>query len=242
MDEKWSFYAAFEDRFRGSFDEIKGRAEAYLPYLQRQTGEVTLLPALDLGSGRGEWLSLLNDHKVRGIGVDQNPVAVERARELGLEIHNCDLFESLIAAKDGCYRAVSAFHVIEHLPWEMQLKLFLQCYRVLAPGGLLIIEWPNTENPIVATQSFWLDPTHVRPLPVQLAGFMAEYVGFGSIETIDFRPPVYASSANRQNESKSGSIFRPSPSGRNRAELPPELQVLAKSMSAGFDIALICTR
>lgn len=242
MDEKWLFYAAFEDRYRGSFEDIKKRVAEYLPYLQLQKSDLALLPALDLGSGRGEWLTLLAEHDVRGTGVDQNLVAVEQARKLGLDVRHGDLFETLKSSEDACYRLVSAFHVVEHLPWEMQLKLFTECRRVIAPDGILIIEWPNTDNISVATQHFWLDPTHVRPLPILLASFMAEYAGFKKIEIKKFRAPIFKAPGKSNKPSKIyrslfGSLSRP-----NEFNAPPELQALANSMKSGSDVALICSR
>lgn len=242
MDDKWRFYSAFEDRYRGSFDDIKQRVAEYLPYLKQQTDKIALLPALDLGSGRGEWLTLLAEQGVCSKGVDQNLVAVEQARKLGLDVSHGDLFETLKASEDACYRLVSAFHVIEHLPWELQLRLFTECHRVTAPGGIVIVEWPNTDNIGVANQNFWLDPTHVRPLPVLLASFMAEYAGFEKIEIKKFRAPIFEVTGKSNKLTKRSHSFFSSLSRQDELEVPPELQALADSMKSGSDIALICSR
>ena len=69
------FYRAFEDRHRGSREEIKERLKVYLPFIL----PVSFLNAngtvLDLGCGRGEWLQLLQEHGVRGQGVDTQALA-----------------------------------------------------------------------------------------------------------------------------------------------------------------------
>ncbi|WP_369468611.1 class I SAM-dependent methyltransferase, partial [Enterococcus faecalis] len=178
----------------------------------------------------------------RSTGVDQNLVAVEQARKLGLDVHHGDLFETLKSSKDACHRLVSAFHVIEHLPWEMQLKLFTECHRVIAPDGILIIEWPNTDNISVASQHFWLDPTHVRPLPVLLASFMAEYAGFKNIEIKKFRSPIFQTTEKLNKITKRSHSFLNSLSKQDELAVPPELQALADSMKSGSDVALICSR
>ena len=41
---------------------------------------------------------------------------------------------------------VSAFHVVEHIPFEYLQELVKESYRVLMPGGLLILETPNLES------------------------------------------------------------------------------------------------
>ena len=79
---------------------------------------------------------------------------------------------------------VSAFHVVEHIPFETLRQLVDEAYRVLKPGGLLILETPNSENLVVGTSSFYLDPTHQRPLPAQLLTFVVEYAGFERVKTL----------------------------------------------------------
>ena len=48
-----------------------------------------------------------------------------------------------------------AYHVLEHLPDT--IHFMNEAYRVLAPGGLLLIEVPSTNHPAA-----FADPTHVR--------------------------------------------------------------------------------
>jgi O-antigen chain-terminating methyltransferase len=49
----------------------------------------------------------------------------------------------------------------------------------LTPGGLLILETPNPDNLSVGSSSFYLDPTHHRPLPSTLLRFLTDHAGFG---------------------------------------------------------------
>ncbi len=244
MDDKWAFYAAFEDRYRGSFDEIKQRVADYLPYVCGYAHDAIGLPVIDLGSGRGEWLSLLRENNIVGVGVDQNPVAVDLAKSQGLDVTLGDAFEFLSAMKNGSACAATAFHLVEHLPWELQLRLFTETHRVLAPGGQFIVEWPNCENIMVATQYFWFDPTHVKPLPVQLASFMAEFAGFTEIEVKRFRPPSFH---NKLRE-KGNDVKKPFYSRffRNQPDIDheptPELRALGAAVRTGLDIALVCKK
>ena len=62
--------------------------------------------------------------------------------------------------------------------------LVQQSLRALRPGGILILETPNSENINVATSSFYLDPTHKNPLPRLLVSFLYEYVGFSEIKEV----------------------------------------------------------
>ncbi|MFH2055588.1 MAG: hypothetical protein ABIJ61_06505, partial [bacterium] len=61
--------------------------------------------------------------------------------------------------------------------------------RVLKDGGLLILETPNPENLAVATNNFYLDPTHVRPLPPGLLSFLTEFEGFRRTKVLRLQEP-----------------------------------------------------
>ncbi len=48
----------------------------------------------------------------------------------------------------------------------------------------MILETPNPENLVVGTSTFYLDPTHHRPIPPQLLAFLPEYFGFKHIKIL----------------------------------------------------------
>jgi O-antigen chain-terminating methyltransferase len=60
--------------------------------------------------------------------------------------------------------------------------------RCLCPGGLLLLETPNPENLLVGTNAFYLDPTHVRPLPPGLMDFLLSYKGFRDVAVHRLHP------------------------------------------------------
>lgn len=244
MDDFSKFYTAFEDRFRGSFEMIKSRLATYIPALKNPDGTALSKPVLDLGSGRGEWLELLKEGGFTAFGVDQNPCSAARGTDRGLEIIVGDLFDVMRERIDGSFGAITAFHVIEHLPWELQLKLLQEAHRLLAPDGLLIVEWPNAENVEVATSTFWLDPTHTRLLPASLVSFMVEYVGFRDIQTLRFRPSMEAAPPAPEN-ADGGLLNRLFRDERAEAARQHERQVTAKAgrlFSQGRDIAIMARR
>lgn len=173
-----SFYRAFEDRFRGSRDTIKDRLRTYA----RFTDPLLQLPgsraALDLGCGRGEWLELLGESGFDAQGVDLDEGMLAACRERGLNARHGDALAALRAQPDGSLALVSCFHLVEHLPFDLVRDLIAEALRALQPGGLLIMETPNPENLTVGATSFYLDPSHLHPLPPGLLGFAAEYAGF----------------------------------------------------------------
>jgi O-antigen chain-terminating methyltransferase len=73
---------------------------------------------------------------------------------------------------------VTAFQVVEHLPFECVVALVQAAFRALLPGGILLFETPNPENLQVATYSFWMDPTHKKPIPPPLLMDLSFHAGF----------------------------------------------------------------
>ena len=173
------FYRAFEDRYRGSRELIKQRLRAYEPFFAPLRTLQDPPAALDLGCGRGEWLELLGEQGFRAHGVDLDDGMLAACRERGLDVELGDAIACLRALPDNSLAVVSAFHLVEHIPFELLQTLVAESRRVLLPGGLLIMETPNPENLVVGASSFYLDPTHLRPIPPQLLAFVTEFGGFG---------------------------------------------------------------
>jgi len=173
-----SFYRAFEDLHRGSRDVIKQRQEVYLPFIRPLKDVYPSCPIIDLGCGRGEWLELLAGQGFKAEGVDIDNAMLSACRELGLAVNTSDAIEYIKRLPDASQLAVSGFHIVEHIPFGKLHELVIESLRVLVPGGVLILETPNPENLVVGSCSFYLDPTHERPIPPLLLTFVAEHVGF----------------------------------------------------------------
>jgi SAM-dependent methyltransferase len=183
-----ALYAAFEERFRGSRQEIKQRVAVYLPKLRDAGIGTREMPILDVACGRGEWLELLKEQGLHATGVEINPIFVEHCRRYNLKVEQSDLFAYLRTLPDESLGAVTGFHIIEHLPFEMLIKLLDETLRVLNPGGIAIFETPNPENVSVGSNTFYLDPTHRNPLPSAMMGFMLQARGFCRVEILKLHP------------------------------------------------------
>lgn len=173
-----SFYRAFEDKFRGSRELILHRLEVYLPFVLPLQEHFQPATAVDLGCGRGEWLELLSRHGFKAIGVDLEEGMLQACRNLHLNFELADALSFLQTLPNSSQAVVSGFHIVEHLPFEAVREYVEEAFRVLKPGGLLILETPNPDNLIVGARNFYLDPTHQRPVPPELLLFLTEFVGF----------------------------------------------------------------
>lgn len=175
-------YLAFEDRFRGGEEEIRERIELYLPRLREAA------PVLDLGCGRGEALALLEEEGVECRGIDSSAAMVRRCSRRGLHVEQGDLPEALAGLEPGSLGGIVSFHVIEHLPPEAIDRLVRLAFVALRPGGILLLETPNPLSVCVTARSFWLDPTHLRPVHPETLRASFESSGFSSVERFDLRP------------------------------------------------------
>ncbi|KAA1174680.1 methyltransferase domain-containing protein [Marinobacter salinexigens] len=178
------FYRAFEDKFRGSREEIKRRVGVYLPFVQPLASYYPRGSVLDLGCGRGEWLELLRENNIRAEGVDLDDGMLSACRELNLDVKKADAFEYLASQPSESRLAISMMHVAEHITFDTLRALVKEAYRVLVPDGLLIMETPNPENYTVGSCNFYMDPTHRNPLPPALLAFVPEFYGFKDIKIL----------------------------------------------------------
>jgi SAM-dependent methyltransferase len=186
-------YLSFEDRYRGTRDDIKNRQRVYLKRVVECVAATGGGAVIDIGCGRGEWLELLAEFGISGRGYDLNRVAVEESRERGLDVVLADAIEALSKLPDESCSVITAFHIVEHLPFETLVRLFDHSLRVLRPGGLLIAETPNPANLIVAAEKFYFDPTHRNPLPSELTSYLLESRGFEEVQILPLHPVAWGS-------------------------------------------------
>lgn len=181
-----AFYVAFEDACRGTREEIREKMSKWLSYLP--AANTSSNRVLDIGCGRGEWLQLLGENGFEATGLDINPVMVNSCTEQGLTASLDDTLAWLQRQPDASLAAITAFHVIEHVPFELLLRWTTEARRVLQPGGVLIMETPNPENILVGSHTFYHDPTHRNPITPTLLEFLAEYCGYADSELVRLHP------------------------------------------------------
>jgi SAM-dependent methyltransferase len=186
MDD--ALYVAFENKFRGTRQEIKNRVRVYLPSVARALSTAGGGTVLDLGCGRGEWLELLREENIPASGVDNNRVMVEECRSRSLLVEQADVMDYLKEQHRNAFAAVTGFHLIEHLPLNIWIRLLDETLRILKPGGVAIFETPNPENVLVGSNTFYFDPTHRNPLPSATLQFIVRERGFDAVEVVQLHP------------------------------------------------------
>jgi O-antigen chain-terminating methyltransferase len=180
-----SAYTAFENRYRGSREEIRRRVEAYADRLAGCD------PVVDLGCGRGELLEALRERKVAARGVEGNAHVARECRERGLDVVEADLVGFLRAQGEASLGGVVAVQVAEHLPPPALSAMLAEAHRTLRPGGLLLLETVNPRSVFGLLEVFNRDLTHERPLHPDTLRFLAAAAGFSDVR-VELRTPVAA--------------------------------------------------
>ena len=183
-----TYYLAFENAHRASARDMRAGFQAYQPLLDSLKAKDQPMSALDLGCGRGEWLVFLAEQGFDARGIDASQAMVAHCQAQGLKVDECDLLQALRRQADGSLNLITAFHVAEHLDFASLYSLVAQAWRVLKPGGALLLETPNPENPLVGSYTFYHDPTHRNPLTPSALEFLLGYHGFERLDVLRLNP------------------------------------------------------
>lgn len=89
------------------------------------------------------------------------------------------------AIDDQSLAVATCCHLLEHCEFEYGLNLVYQIARALKPGGVLLVESPHVGNVLMATEGFWIDPTHRRPIPLALMEFLFEYCALNVVHRFE---------------------------------------------------------
>lgn len=144
---------------------------------------------LDLGCGQGTLIYIARALGYRNLtGVDLSPVAVSRAKALGIEgVSEGELMATLAARPDASLDAVVAFDVIEHFRKAEVLTFADQVCRVLRPGGRFIVHTCNAESPFAGIGRHG-DFTHEVSFTKESIRQVFLACGFRSVTSYEERP------------------------------------------------------
>ena len=161
---------------RGAFEwlisyPLRGRAEGWFGSLPKHVkgGRV-----LDVGCGSGHWLACLSQLGTWELwGVEPSALGCETARKHGID-HVMESDLSGAGLPENNFDVVRIWHVLEHT--HSPREVLDEAYRVLKPGGLLIVGVPNGGSVmfrLFGTYWFHLDlPRHLfhfsKPVLIRL--------------------------------------------------------------------------
>ncbi|MEC4673638.1 MAG: class I SAM-dependent methyltransferase, partial [Nitrospirota bacterium] len=119
---------------------------------------------LDVGSGPGYFLKRGQDRGWTTVGIEPSHQAASHSLELGLNIIEGFLEESLIGTL-GSFDVIHMHEVLEHIPHPADLIQLAS--RLLNPEGVLCVIVPNDYNPLqqllrkhLEYSPWWVTPPH----------------------------------------------------------------------------------
>jgi SAM-dependent methyltransferase len=165
-------YVGFENKFRGSEAEITARLLQYV-HLFEDASDV-----LDLGCGRGEFLSLLRERGISARGLDINHEMVEACLARGLDATEGDALAYLEALPDASLGGLIAVQVVEHFQPPYLVRFLDTAYHKLKPGSTVVLETLNPSCWFAFFEAYLRDITHAWPLHPETLKFLVVASGF----------------------------------------------------------------
>ena len=176
-------YVGFEDQFRGSKEVISERVREYVPLF------AGMKDVVDLGCGRGEFLTALKDADVPARGVDANSEMVAIARDHGVDAIHADALAYVTSLHDESIGGVIATQMVEHLEPNYLFRLLETLPRKLRAGAPIVLETINPACWLAFFSSYIRDVTHVRPIHPDTLQYLLRANGFERV-TIRYSAPV----------------------------------------------------
>jgi len=168
-------YFVFEERFRGSRTDIKGRQLLFIKFFEGCKN------VLDIGCGRGEFLEILMERGIGSRGIDTDEDMVKFCASKGFDVDRIDAVSYLEKLEDKSLDGIFIDQVVEHLEPEYLIRMLGLCYKKLIYGGSIVAE---TVNPLsfFSFANFYIDMSHKRPIHPETLKFLLKAVGFRDIE------------------------------------------------------------
>lgn len=126
----------------------KVKAEYLSSVATEEFGSIENLIALDIGCGVGNFETLLSKrfHRLVGVDVSSESIAIARRRNPGIEFNVFGGKE--VPFSDCSFDLVFTVCVMHHVPVEGWDAFLDEAFRVLRPGGLFVIFEHNRLNPL----------------------------------------------------------------------------------------------
>lgn len=147
---------------------------------ERRIGPLAGLHVLDAGSGNGG-IGIAFAKKgaiVEGVDIEEELVAIARreAEDASVPVHFTCYEGRTLPYSNSVFDAVLSVSVIEHV--DDPVRYFSEILRVVKPGGVLYLAFPNRLNPKETHTNLW----GLSYLPLPLARLYARLSGHNPLE------------------------------------------------------------
>lgn len=166
------------EAYEGAFDLEAEMLQIHRRTLSNLEGHTRGRRLLDVGSGPGFLLRAARERGWDAVALDPSPFAVGQARKAGFEAHQGMLED--VELPEASFDALVLLQVIEHVTDPR--PLLHACYRLLKPGGALVVATPNPASMLAQAKregfNYWIPPVHCVWYPPAALTMMLEHNGF----------------------------------------------------------------
>ena len=165
----------------------------------------------DMGCGPGHVAAFLREAGADVFGLDLSPQMVDLAQRLVPEVEFRTGNMLALELPDGSLAGITAFYAIVNIPMDSIPAVFAEMFRVLAPGGLLLLAF-HIGDQVLRPQELWGQPVAMEfyHLPLEpIRGFLVQ-AGFEIADVVE-RDPY----PDVEFQSRRAYIFARKPDGQN---------------------------
>ena len=140
---------------------------------------------VELACGHGSllyWLKMQGYQQV--LGIDSSQEQLNLALEVGYPLENADAIEWLSRTSNDNVDLVLGIDLVEHLSKDNFMEMLKEVHRVLLPGGILALRYPNGDSPFVGLNLF-NDITHVWTYTTNCMNTLSLMHGYSSVSFTD---------------------------------------------------------
>lgn len=149
---------------------------------------------LDVGCAAGAITHFLSQLGCEPVGIDAEPLAIERARSLFPELEFVVADAADLPFENGAFDKAVAADFVEHVDDETFRRVLAEVRRVLRPGGTFAIYAPNPRHLIERLKERDLvlaqNPTHIGLRDARTLAGMLEEEGF-AVERNEWRASFF---------------------------------------------------
>lgn len=163
MPEYGDSYIDWKGQSRESFGQLSPRDRATFDREMRAllgAGAEQKLRVLELGFGLGSFLAYARERGWEVTGTEVADELVASGQRAGFDTIPAS---DLAAVAPATFDLIAGFDVIEHIPPSDVIPLFALLRRLLRPGGVIFLRYPNADS-WLGNQNFYGDPTHVNAM------------------------------------------------------------------------------
>lgn len=141
----------------------------------RKAAEIVSGDVLEIGTGSGYGIEVISPRATTFTTIDKHPISTDLTPYPNVVFFN-NKVPPLTDIASASYDYVITFQVIEHI--RKDFELLAEIYRVLRPGGKLVISTPNRD------MSLTRNPWHVREYSIDEFKNLLSGSGFLNVEAM----------------------------------------------------------